>query len=255
MGKGTGIVLVLLPGGEFVMGHQADDPRALHYCPDAEPCDGPPVTVSLDPFFISKYELTQAQWRRWMESNPSSHVELTHPGENVSWNDCIEALGRLDLQLPTEAQWEYATRAGTSTRWWTGDRRESLQGMVNVADKTAMEQGATWPDALQSTLEDEWKHHAPVGTFPPNPFGLYEVHGNVTEWCADPAPVEGCSGYEEALFRPGDGLQGSGNSKIRRVRGGSFAKGERYAASADRTSTTATQRASYLGVRPARPLQ
>lgn len=100
--------------------------------------------MTLAPFFISKYEMTQGQWRRFTGENPSYHGpdyrykgeppaetpihqnQPWNPVEQVSWPDCRDVLDRLGLVLPTEAQWEYAARAGTSTAWWTGNEKESI---------------------------------------------------------------------------------------------------------------------------------
>ena len=128
MGELTGIVLVLVPGGTFEMGAQKTDPDATNYDPQSEEDSELPVhTVTLSPYFISKYEMTQGQWLRATGQNPSLRgpgeqeggivFDLSHPVEHVTWDACDLTLSRLGLEIPTEAQWEYATRAGTTTPW------------------------------------------------------------------------------------------------------------------------------------------
>ena len=111
----TGLVFVLAPGGSFSMGGQPFDPNRPHHDPHVSPQEGPPQEMMLDPFLISKYEMTQSQWLRFTGRNPSSHdpehritgnptPTLLHPVERVSWHDCRETLRRLGLLLPTEAR-------------------------------------------------------------------------------------------------------------------------------------------------------
>ena len=186
----TGIVLVLLPGGAFPMGSPESDPRRE---PNEELHE-----VTLGPFFLSKYEVTQAQWERVMGSNPSGLVgenplgtaedadlEITplHPVESVSWVECVRFADRLALQLPTEEQWEYACRAGTETPFFWGSEDSTLEWTENVRDLShGAAQGLLPTTAL---WEDGFRYHAPVGSFAPNGFGLYDMHGNVAEWCQD----------------------------------------------------------------------
>src|SRR5262245_28176198 len=106
--------------------------------PIAQINESPVTTVTLQPFFVSKYEMTQAQWLRLVGTNPSNYMpgrklegdiavfDLRHPVEEVSWEDCDLWLGRLGLLIPTEAQWEYAARAGTTTPRWTGVGTEGM---------------------------------------------------------------------------------------------------------------------------------
>jgi hypothetical protein len=177
----TGLVLVLLPAGKFVMGAQKDDPNQPNFDALAADTESPPTTIVLDAFFLSKYEMTQAQWLRMTGANPSSFKptyypsgwegDLRHPVERVSWDASSELLARMRLALPTEAQWEYGARGGTSTRWWSGNDRETLQGAINLADGTALEAGAPWPECFDwPELQDGFRIPS-VSTTWPETFG------------------------------------------------------------------------------------
>ncbi len=251
----TGIVLVLLPGGTFEMGAQNLDLGGSNFDPGAEPPESHVHAVTLGPFFLSKYEMTQGQWRAFAGRNPSSYfpggtessVGETNPVEQVSWNECAAILPRLELSLPTEAQWEYAARGGTSSPWWTGEEKESLEAAANVADAFAHSRGATWRP-YEEWLDDGAFVHAPVGSYEANPFGLHDVSGNVWEWCRDlfadyRLPVAGT-----------DGERHTSDSVLRVVRGGSFNTSAANARSAGRQSATSELRAISIGLRPVRPL-
>jgi formylglycine-generating enzyme required for sulfatase activity len=128
------------------------------------------VTISR-PFYLGQFEVTQEQWQAVMGSNPSHFHGLQRPVETVSWNDCQRFLARLGARtgrrfaLPTEAQWEYACRAGTVTAWSFGDRDDRLADYA-------------WGRNAGGTTHR-------VGAKRPNAWGLYDMHGNVAEWCAD----------------------------------------------------------------------
>ena len=254
--EATGVVLVLLPGGTFDMGAQRSDPNGRNYDPEAQPPEAPVHTVTVSPFFLSKYELTQAQWQRCTGGNPSHYQpgkrvqwvkSLLHPVEQVSWEMCQRELQRLRLSLPTEAQWEFGARAGSQTPWWTGAMRESLLDAVNLADQTAARAGSPWPDIKDwPELDDGYEVHAPVFAHRANGFGLHGVHGNVWEWCRD--------GFDTSFYRQSpaqDPVCPPGSSATRVNRGGCFANAAALARSANRGSDAPTVADRYLGVRPA----
>ncbi|MEZ6196607.1 MAG: bifunctional serine/threonine-protein kinase/formylglycine-generating enzyme family protein [Planctomycetota bacterium] len=192
-----GMVLVLVPGGDTIMGAQAEDPEAPRFDPMAiASLESPLVSVRLDPYLVSKYEMTQAQWVRATGRNPSQYeigrapadVEVTglHPVEGMTWEDAGETLRRLGLALPTEAQWEWMARAGTDAPWYTGRDRETLRGHLNIADESAREKGARWPEIDDwPGFRDGYPFHAPVVGREPNPWGIHDVLSNVREFSDD----------------------------------------------------------------------
>ncbi len=259
MTEDSGIVFVLVPAGAFVMGAQADDASAPNYDPAATAQEKPCRSVELDAFFVAKHELTIAQWRRLSEGGePSAYkpgskpgrthtITPTHPVESVSWQDCTELLRRHGLALPTEAQWEYACRAGTTTPWSSGTEASSLRGHANLADLASQRAGSQWP--IEPGFDDGFVVHAPVGTFRPNAWGLFDMHGNVWEWCED-----GSGSYESAR-RAGDGLRLDAKPESRVSRGGSFAFPAGDARAAYRFFDVAGTSDANLGLRAARRLR
>jgi len=252
---GMGLVFVLIPGGTFAMGAQSD-PAEANFDPQAAGNESPVHEVTLDAYFLSKYELTQGQWERFAGSNPSQYrpgakfgqqsVTLLDPVEQVSWTDCAQVLDRIGLELPTEAQWERAARADTSSVWWTGDEKETLAGAANLADAYCKSIGgpASWP--YEEWLNDGAGAHTRIGSYRANAYGLHDVVGNVWEWCHD-----GYGGYDQPV-RAGDGERQVTGSANRVVRGGSFANAASLARSATRTNSTPKYRDDFLGLRPAR---
>ena len=227
----TGVVLVLLPAGTFWMGAQSGDPDGRNYDPQAGGQEGPVHEVELSAFFTSKYEMTQGQWLRSVGRNPSAYsLSGLHPVEEVTWWSARETLARQGLELPSEAQWEYACRAGTSSVWWSGDGQESLQGVANLRDH---DDGQTMP--------------VEIGSYRANGFGLHDMHGNVLEWCLDGADsgFYGRSSMKDPLSDP------EGYSD-RVLRGGSFWFEAADARSAHRGSASPGFTFSSSGVRAAR---
>jgi formylglycine-generating enzyme required for sulfatase activity/WD40 repeat protein len=197
LGGGVKLAMVLIPPGEFLMGStEEEQARFLEEAKAAEdewavdrmPTEGPQHRVRITrPFFLGKYEVTQAQWEAVMGSNPSHFTDsASHPVENVSWDDVQQFLAKVNaagtrrvpsatgdlassamtFTLPTEAQWEYACRAGTTTLWHCGD------------DETKL------PEYAWFNVNSGGKTH-PVGQLLASALGLYDMHGNVWEWCAD----------------------------------------------------------------------
>ena len=236
-----GVVLVLLPGGPFEMGAVRPDAERPVGAPRVDPLaftgESPLVAVELEPFLIAKHELTQAQWRRLAGSNPSVFTAAEdaplRPVERVSWHDATRVLARARLALPTEAQWEHAARGGTDTPYWFGSAPESWNGVA-------------W---LGSAVTETH----PVGLLPPNPFGLHDVLGNVSEWCRD----VGAGFGTPCDVAPGDGERLC-SGEVRVLRGGDFHANDEYAPlfarSSQRFFFAPTFAGDSSGVRPARAL-
>ena len=262
--EGSGIVLVLIPEGEFWMGaNKVKNKRKRdgNFDPRARQKEMPSHKVSIGAFFLSKYELTQAQWLNIMGNNPAAYaigrevngrvVSAQHPIEQISWSEAMTAMKRYDLTLPTEAQWEYGNRAGTQTIYWTGDTVKSLQGAANISDQQSRERGAPESWAVESVLRDDYIIHGPVGQFRANPFGLHDTSGNVWEWCADrygqyTYPVKPQTGERIVVD----------DNAPRLFRGGGFRANSIHVRSADRYSIYATDYRAYdVGIRPARMIE
>jgi formylglycine-generating enzyme required for sulfatase activity len=197
-GEKSALVLVLIPGGIFTMGcilPDEDHPEGTpNVDPYARPSEGPPCEVEVPPFFMSKYEMTQGQWLRSTGDNPSyfnpeqkKEYSLLYPVENVNRMDSERVLFQMGLRLPSSAEWEYAARGGTTTVWWMGDDKKSLEGAANISDWSRVRAGILTREEglVEEWLDDGYALVAPVGTYRPNPFGLYNTIGNVLEWCQD----------------------------------------------------------------------
>jgi serine/threonine protein kinase/formylglycine-generating enzyme required for sulfatase activity len=235
--EGDGISLVLLPGVEFA-------PGVAKWAARDAAIDDAVAPVRLDPFFIAKFETTQDQWTRLDDGrNPAYYkpgatvgdpaerlrFSLVFPVEFLTWDDATRVLSRVGLTLPTEAQWEYACRGGTTTTWWTGDDASSLNGAANCAG--AEFAGGTRRILPRPPFSDAWIGPAPVGSLAQNPFGLYDVHGNVAEMCRDAWTPS----LADCDARPGDGLREPPSPTDNRVvRGGSFTMDAGYASSSFR---------------------
>lgn len=221
LGKGVKMDLVMVPAGSFTMGSSdgLDDEKPAHK-----------VTIS-KPFYLGKYEVTQAQWQAVMGSTPSQFKGAGLPVESVSWNDCQEFLEKLQAKspvlkfsLPTEAQWEYACRAGGRGKFTFGDKEDGL-GDYAWYDKNA----------------DRKTHDA--GGKKPNKWGLYDMHGNVWEWCADWHGAY-ATGAQKDPTGPSSGVG-------RVLRGGSWITRQAHCRSAVRDRLRLDNRYNYNGFRVA----
>ena len=254
----SGVVLVLVPGGEAWLGAQADDPAQPNFDPGAQFDEGPVHAVELAPFLIAKHEVTQAQWRHVTARNPSRYLARTRargvaltqrsPVERVSWIEAERELARLGLALPTEAQWEHAARGGSEAPYWNGEDTAALRGCANLSDRFARMRNAPW-SAFTEELDDGHLAHAPVGSFEPNPFGLHDVLGNVHEWCRD-----GFGNYELPVA-PLDGLRLGTSQAVHIARGGSFVSAASGVRVAKRDSAPPELENETIGLRPVRPIQ
>jgi len=199
------------------------------------------------PFYA--FDLATAKWvqKPYTWRNPGFPQGDDHPVVGVSWNDATAFcawLSRKDgktYELPTEAEWEYACRAGTKTRFWCGDTDASLQGNANIADASLKEKspGATWAVAW----DDGFAFTSPVGAFKANPWGLYDMHGNVWQWCAD-----GYDKYQEGSIKDPKDKE---RSNLRVLRGGSWLDGPRSCRSAYRFDYDPAPRLDLDGFRVA----
>jgi formylglycine-generating enzyme required for sulfatase activity len=211
LGNGTTLEMVHIPAGTFWMGSPENEKDRIKN-------EGPQHKVQVPEFWMGKYPVTQRQWytvsllskvNREMKPHPSNFKGDRLPVEQVSWEDAVEFCDRLsqmsgtDYRLPSEAEWEYACRADTTTRYYFGDDITGKQ--VNCDFK-----GDGWFGTYRERT-------TPVGEFAANKFGLYDMHGNVLEWCQD-------VWHENYKGAPADGsawLEG-GNSSQRVWRGGSW---------------------------------
>jgi formylglycine-generating enzyme required for sulfatase activity len=212
--NGVKLEMVYIPDGSFMMGSHniSDNASPLH-------------KVILEPFFIGKYPITQEQYRTVMGINPSSNTGDRKPVTSVSWEDTIRFCQQLSeitgkrYTLPSESQWEYSCRAGTTTRFYFGETINAE--LMSVGGTVPTSRGARGVQLLAETVTT-------VGSFPPNTFGLYDLHGNVAEWCLDTwhenydrAPVDGSAwidrGNDLHLLRGGVslGLSHEGSSLYR----------------------------------------
>ena len=193
--------MVKIPAGSFLMGSADNDETALDY-------EMPQHRVNLQEFYLGKYPVTQEQYQAVMGHNPSNFKSFfkdtsKNPVEKVSWNDAQEFCRRLSektgkkYRLPSEAEWEYACRAGTQTRYYFGNNEYQLGEYA-------------WYEENSDS-----KTH-PVGQKKPNNWGLYDLHGNVWEWCED-----GWHGNYENAPKDGSSWNDSQRS-MRPLRGGSW---------------------------------
>ena len=236
----TGMTFTLIPAGTFTMGS-----------PEAEvnrgPGQGPQHTVQISrPFYMGVYEVTQGEYESVMGTNPSSFKTVSgqntsrFPVEQVSWNDAVEFCQKLSAKdgvtyrLPTEAEWEYACRANTTTPFHFGSTLNGDQ--ANVDGNFPYGTTTKGPCHQRTTT---------VGSYPKNAFGLFDLHGNVWEWCEDV--------YDEKAYASRSGTttdpKGTSGSESRVLRGGSWLNGSLHARLANRNWNSPVSRNGTYGFR------
>jgi formylglycine-generating enzyme required for sulfatase activity len=223
LGNDITLEMVAIPGGTFTMGTEDEEIERLVKKFDWQyfSREKPQHQVTLPSFYMGKYPITQAQWQAIaatakididLETNPSNFTGNELPVERVTWYQATEFCKRLsretkqEYRLPSEAEWEYACRAGTTTPFYFG---ETITG--KLANHNASN---TYADEPKGEYR---KETTPVGQFPPNAFGLYDMHGNVWEWCADTWH----DNYDGAP-RDGSVWTKNGNDNRSPLRGGSW---------------------------------
>lgn len=220
LGRGAIVRLKFIPAGSFMMGASPGDQDAFS---DEKPAHQ--VTISRD-FWISETEVTQAQWRAVMGNNPAYYRGDERPVERVSWNDAVAFCEKLSsrtgqrYRLPTEAEWEYAARAGTSTRYYWGDTIDGTHAWFN-ANSVGGTRG--------------------VGLKKPNQWELYDISGNVWEWCSD---WQGKYAFVAAIDPAGPQ---SGDSRV--LRGGSWSNSDGTIRISFRLSNPPDYKDSFCGFR------
>jgi len=230
---GVQLQLAHIPSGSFMMG----SPSSEQNC-DSDEKPQHRVAISRG-FWMGKYEVTQAQWKSVMGYNPSRFKGDNLPVEEVSWNDVQDFINKLNartgkrFRLPTEAEWEYVCRAGTDTAYSFGEQLSCSE--ANYGNGWSSECKGSNPGKTTS-----------VGSYRPNGFGLFDMHGNVWEWCSD--------WYGKYYYKnsPSTDPTGPANGVYRVRRGGSWGNDARSCRSANRVGYYPSHRNLYLGFRLAR---
>ena len=163
--------MIRVDAGCFLMGSKNGDLDEI-----------PVHKVCISTFKLGKYEVMQKNFQAVMRANPSENVGPNHPVDSVSWIDARDYCKKLGLRLPSEAEWEYSARAGTKTDFYWGSKVTGKE--ANFCDKSCD------LNIRDPFLSDKFRHTAPVGSFPPNSFGLFDMSGNVSEWVQDWLDVE-----------------------------------------------------------------
>ena len=227
LGNGVTLEMVAIPGGTFQMGSdESDDEKPMH-------------TVTVEPFLMGKFPVTQAQYEAIVGTNPAKFKGAKRPVERVSWEEAIAFCTQLSqktgktYRLPSEAEWEYACRAGTTTPFSFGE--------TITPDLANYDGNSTYGEGTKGTYREQTTD---VGSFSANPFGLFDMHGNVWEWCAD-------HWHKDYKNAPTDGSAWTtnGNSETRVLRGGSWYHNPVNCRAAYRSGSSPGDRNNNVGFR------
>jgi formylglycine-generating enzyme required for sulfatase activity len=232
LGNGVKLEMIAIPRGTFLMGSPENEAERQDY-------ESPKHQVTVPSFFMGKYPLTQAQYQAILGSNPSYFKGNNRPVETVSWDDAVLFCQKLSqrtgksYRLPSEAEWEYACRAGTKTPFSFGDN--ITPDLVNY--------DGNYP--YKSAPKGKYREQTTdVETFTPNSFGLYDMHGNVWEWCED-------DWHENYINAPTDGSawNSRSGSSTKMLRGGSWGRNARFCRAALRGRSSRDLRSRDFGFR------
>ena len=229
---GATLTTVWVDPGSFTMGSPSSEPLR-------DSNEGPQHQVTISKgFYLGKYEVTQRQWESVMNTRPWSGQPSVvdnpdHPAVHLSWEDTQAFIQKINAaetapvyRLPTEAEWEFACRAGSGSRWSFGDQESRLRDYA-------------WYDANALNAGEDYAHR--VGAKQANPWGLHDMHGNVWEWTQD--------WYSDYVINSQTDPAGPASGAQRVLRGGSFNIGPQFVRSARRGLFTPTFRTNYLGFR------
>jgi formylglycine-generating enzyme required for sulfatase activity len=264
---GVALELIKIPVGSFMMGTDKTEVKRLNqeYSTDWYNCELPQHRVTLQEFYLGKYPVTQEQYQAVMGNNPANFQDNPkNPVEQVSWQDAqafcqkLKELTGQDFCLPTEAEWEYACRAGTQTRYYFGDDESQLGDYTWYGDnsgKNPLDSQKLWSDQPDGSkylekLQNNGCQTHPVGQKKPNAWGLYDMHGNVWEWCED-LWHESYAEKPENIKNNGSIIWSDSNKKYRVLRGGSWDINPRYCRSANRGRNNLDNRINFYGFRVA----
>ena len=226
--------MVLIPAGKFKMGSN-----------DGEDGEKPVHTVYLDAFYMDRYEVTNALYREFMDATghkapkywKDSNFNATNcPVVGVTWHDAKAYAEWAGKRLPTEAEWEKAARGGLGAKKYPWGDSDPDGSQCNFADKSS---GYSWSD---KRVDDGYKYTSPVSSYPPNGYGLYDMAGNVWEWCAD--------WYDKEYYAssPRRNPTGPNSGKYRVLRGGSRGSTPNFLRTAARRNYNPSF-SSYYGIR------
>ncbi len=240
--KQTGMALI--PSGQFTRGSAPKHAQKVclknnDYCKEKWFKDEEPLhSVKLNSYYLDIYEVTQKDFQRVMNKNPSDFKGSDLPVERVTWYEAVEYCKKVGKRLPTEAEWEWGAKGGKHWTFIWGNKAESHK--ANFCDRSCEKR---WKE---KQFEDGYSHTAPVGSFPPNDYGLYDMAGNVYEWVMD--------WYEDDYYAhsPAENPKGPENGSRKVMRGGSWINYSVGVRPSDRTEAKPSKRINFVGFRCAR---
>ena len=256
--KKTGIEFSLIPGGKFRIG----SPKTEKY---RDPDEGPNVEITIQPYLIARTEITNNTYKRLYPDHTSGYVYTKNiqkkksptklgpislngkenPAVLISWQDAREFCKKYGFRLPSEAEWEYAARALTRTPWFWGQNPLDAYMYANVADLSGK---ALWEDwKIEAKINDNAPATSRVGAYKPNPFGLYDILGNVMEWCEDTYT----NSYNQI---PLDGKPFTKESRTKVARGGSWRHPIKFCRCAFRDKFQKDKKYDFIGFRPVKTI-